>query len=73
MPSPGDLPNQGTEPRSLALWEDYLPSEPLRTPMLRLHNARDLDLIPGLGRSPEGGKGNPLQYSFLENFMDREA
>ena len=30
-------------------------------------NARDLDLIPGLGRSPGGGNGNPLQYSCLEN------
>ena len=30
-------------------------------------------LIPGLGRSPEKGKGNPLQYSSLENPMDRGA
>ena len=30
----------------------------------------DLGLIPGLGRSPEEGKGYPLQYSGLENFMD---
>ena len=29
--------------------------------------------IPGLGRSPRGGNGNPLQYSSLENSMDREA
>ena len=29
------------------------------------------DSIPGLGRSPTGGNGNPLQYSFLENPMDR--
>ena len=29
-------------------------------------NAGDLGLIPGLGRSPEGGHGNPLQYSCLE-------
>ena len=34
---------------------------------------RDADLIPGSGRSPEGGKGNPLQYSCLENSMDRRA
>ena len=36
--------------------------------------ARDLGdtgSIPGLGRSPGGGKGNPLQYSCLENPMDR--
>ena len=30
-------------------------------------NAGDLGLIPGLGRSPGGGHGNPLQYSSLEN------
>ena len=33
-------------------------------------NARDLGLIPGLGRSPGEGKGCPLQYSGLENSMD---
>ena len=36
-------------------------------------NAGDTGLIPGSGRSPEGGKGNPLQYSCLENPMDRGA
>ena len=30
-------------------------------------NGGDLGLIPGLGRYPEGGHGNPLQYSYLEN------
>ena len=34
---------------------------------------RDIGLIPGLGRSPGGGHGNPLQYSCLENPMDRGA
>ena len=34
---------------------------------------RDLGLIPGSGRSPGGGHGNPLQYSCLENSMDRGA
>ena len=34
-------------------------------------NAGNLGLIPGLGRSSGGGSGNPLQYSCLENFMDR--
>ena len=32
---------------------------------------RDLDSVPGSGRSPGGGHGNPLQYSCLENPMDR--
>ena len=34
-------------------------------------NVGDLGLTPGLGRSPGGGNGNPLQYSCLENSMDR--
>ena len=34
-------------------------------------NAGDLGSIPGLGKSPEGGHGNPLQYSCLESHMDR--
>ena len=34
---------------------------------------RDMDLIPGLGRSPGRGHSNPLQYSCLENHMDRGA
>ena len=36
-------------------------------------NAGDLGSIPGLGRSPEGGKGKLLQYSCLENPMNRGA
>ena len=36
-------------------------------------NAGDLGLIPGSGRSPGEGNGNPLQYSCLENPMDRGA
>ena len=36
-------------------------------------NAADLGSVPGLGRSPGEGNGNPLQYSCLENPMDREA
>ena len=36
-------------------------------------NMGDLGLNPGVGRSPGGGKGYPLQYSGLENSMDREA
>ena len=36
-----------------------------------VYNAGDLGLIPGLGRSPGEGNGNPLQYSCLENPMNR--
>ena len=36
-------------------------------------NAGDLGSVPGLGRSPGEGNGNTLQYSCLENSMDRGA
>ena len=38
-----------------------------------VYNAGDLDSIPGLGRSPGEGNGNPLQYSCLENPTDGGA
>ena len=38
-----------------------------------LGDARDADSIPGSGRSPREGNGNPLQYFCLENPMDRGA
>ena len=38
-----------------------------------VYNAGDLGSIPGLGRSPGEGNGNPLQYYCLENPMDRGA
>ena len=45
----------------------------VKNPSASAGDARDLGLIPGLGRSPGGGHGNPLQYSCLENSMDRGA
>ena len=39
----------------------------------RAGNVRDLGSIPGSGRSPGGGNGNPLQYFCLENPTDRGA
>ena len=36
-------------------------------------DAGNVGLVPGLGRSPGGGNGNPLQYSCLKNPMDRGA
>jgi len=38
-----------------------------------VHSVRDLDLIPGMGRSPREGHDNPLQFSCLENSMDKGA
>ena len=36
-------------------------------------NAGDLGMVPRSGRSPQEGNGNPLQYSCLENSMDRRT
>ena len=45
----------------------------VKNPPANAGDVRDVGLIPGLGRSPGGGHGNPLQYSSLENPMDRGA
>ena len=45
----------------------------VKNPLVNAGDVRDMGLIPGWGRSPVGGLGNPLQYSCLENPMDREA
>ena len=45
----------------------------VKNPLANAGDIRDLSAIPGLGRSPEGGQDNPLQYSCLENPMDRET
>ena len=37
------------------------------------YNVGDMGSVPGLGRSPGEGNGSPLQYSCLENSMDRRA
>ena len=39
----------------------------------RAEDIRDSGPVPGLGRSPGGGHGNPLQYSYLEISMNRRA
>ena len=44
-----------------------------KEPTCQYRRHRDLGSIPGWGRSPGGGNGNPLQYSCLEIHMDREA
>jgi len=45
----------------------------VKNPSANAGDARDVDSIPGLGRPAGGGNGNPLQYSCLENSMDRGA
>ena len=45
----------------------------VKNPPANVGDTRDVDSIPGLGKSPGVGSGNPLQYSCLQNSMDREA
>ena len=45
----------------------------VKNPPAKAGDAEDMGLIPGSGRSPGGGHGNPLQYSCLENPTDRGA
>ena len=45
----------------------------VKNPLASAGDARDGDSIPGSGRSPGAGHSNPLQYSCLENPMDRET
>ena len=42
----------------------------VKNPPANAGDARDASSIPGLGRSPGEGNGNPFQYSCLENSMD---
>ena len=55
--------------------EDWSRRDPqmVKNPPANAGHIRDAGLIPGLGRSPGGGHGNPLQYSGLENPMNRGA
>ena len=45
----------------------------VKNPPANTENAKDASSIPGLGRSPKEGNGNPLQYSCLQNSMDTGA
>ena len=45
----------------------------IKNPPDSVGDVRDTVLISGSGRSPGGGHGNPLQYSFLENLVDGGA
>ena len=81
FPPPGDLPDPGIEPKSPkypALAGRIFTSEPLGKPKVKslpanAGDSRDLGSVPGSGRPPRGGRGNPLQYSCPENSMDRGA
>ena len=72
FPSPGDFTDWGVEPRSSTLqpflYLDFPGGSEVNACAC---NAGDLGSVPGLGRSPGQGNGNPLWYSCLENPIDR--
>ena len=75
-PPPGELPNPGIEPTFPAASALQMGSLLLVSMVAQLvknlpSNAGDVGSISGLGRSPGEGNGNPLQYSCLENSIDR--
>ena len=45
----------------------------VKNPPTNARHVKDVGSIPGLGRCPGGGQGNPLQYYCLGNLMDRGA
>ena len=60
---------------SISLYENRASQVVLvvKNPPANVGDIKDLGSIPGLGRSPGGGHGNPLQYPCLENPVDRGA
>ena len=60
---------------SISLYKDRASQVMLvvKNPPANEGDIKDLGSIPGFGRSPGGGRGNPLQYPSLENPMDRGA
>ena len=85
QPTPVFLPGEPHRWRSLVGYSPWGCKELDTTERLHFHfplrlscnestcNTGAVDLIPGSGRSPGGGNGNPLQHSCLENLMDRGA
>ena len=56
----------------LLLWASYV-VQLVKNLLANIGDGRDTSLIPGSGQSPGRGNGNPLQYSCLDNSMDRGA
>jgi len=65
-----DKPSEALELKSSLSWASQVMLG-AKNPPANVGDIRDAGLIPGLGRSPEEGKGNPLQYFCLENPIDR--
>ena len=53
------------------IYQDCPGGAVVKCPPASVGDSRNMGSIPGLGRSPGEGNGHPLQYSYLENSMDR--
>ena len=69
----GHLPTPCTQPENTTATVSFPGGSLVKNPPAGDKNAGDTDSIPGSGRSPGEGNGNPLQYSCLGNPMDRGA
>ena len=49
------------------------PGDSMLKNLLAMQETQGLGFDPWFGKSPGGGRGNPLQYTYVENPMDREA
>ena len=68
------ISNQETQiPASMGIVRDSQVALVVKNPPGNARDIRDVGSIPGLGKSPEGGHSNPLQYSCLETPKDRGA
>ena len=73
-PQPPSSASARSSPRLLLWAQQHLVANnvsQVKNPPANSGDMRDVGSIPGSGRSPGGGHGNPLQYSCLENLMDR--
>ena len=59
--------------KSFQAFGTFLVAQMVKNPPANAGDIRDMGSIPGLGRFPGGGHGSPVQYSCLENPMDRGA
>ena len=57
-------------PKPYSMWASQV-ALVVKNPPANAGDVRDAGLIPGSGRYPGGGQGDPLQYSYLENSKDR--
>ena len=66
------LPSKIQQPNKLPM-QEKIAKDGTVVSACQCRGRKDVGLIPWLGRSPGGGNGNTLQYSCLENLMNREA